>query len=106
MGPNALLAGKVFGGLPAYTPSASGAIPLKPARTRLNSTSAARQMTLADPPASMQGKIIIVECVGYTNTCDVDYNDSTGATTKTFTAKDQMLILMATEGLKWFKIAG
>lgn len=96
----------VFGGLPRVAPSASGAIPLIPARYVLDASSTARQMTIAAPTAKNIGQMFIFEALSVAQTCDLDYTDSAGAQTKTFSAVGQVLILYATESLKWFKVAG
>lgn len=93
--------------LPEVTYSADGAADPRPSYNLLDGSSANARMTLANASAvnTMNKKLMIFEASDVSNTVDLDYNDSSGATTETFTAAGQVLVLLGTANGVWKKLA-
>lgn len=81
--------------------TADGAIDLRPHIAKLDATSATVQTTLAAPGAANKDRILVIEAVDVSNTCDVDFTGPGGATTITFTSAGQKLILYGISATAW-----
>lgn len=103
--------GRIFADALASAPrqalSADGAIDPRPSYVTLDGALANVRTTLVAPSASnnMKRRIIVIECIGKAGgtTVDVDYTDSTGAVTHTFTAAGQVIVLLGTDSGVWKK---